>query len=86
MKVKATQMGYYEHVRRKPDSVFEMDDKLIKKDNEGKVVSPKWVQPVDPPKAEHQNKAVEKENASEAWPHAKGAAVKGKSTGSAEVI
>lgn len=49
MQVKAIEMGYHNHVRVKPGTVFNMDDSiaLAKKDEAGKPVLPKWVIPAN---------------------------------------
>lgn len=49
MKVKAIEMGYYGHVRIRPETVFEMDDATCAaaKDAEGQSRLPKWVVPAD---------------------------------------
>lgn len=54
VKVKATELGYYEHMRRREGDVFEL---VVKKDKNGKVISPmeqfskRWMElvPVETP-------------------------------------
>lgn len=44
--VRATAMGYYDHVRKRVGAEFHMlDEHVVVKD--GKLVSPKWVELVD---------------------------------------
>lgn len=43
VKVIAKQMGYYKHLRQREGAVFFMDDTDIKKDKDGKIISPKWI-------------------------------------------
>lgn len=45
--VKAINMGYYDHKRRREGQEFEIKDSDLKFDKEGKLASPKWVQLVD---------------------------------------
>lgn len=47
VKVKAKATGYYEHRRIREGSVFFMDDKLIKTDKDGVVISPRWIELYD---------------------------------------
>jgi hypothetical protein len=44
MKVRAIQMGYYQHRRRRIGDEFEMDNALIKKEKDGKIVKPRWIE------------------------------------------
>ncbi len=49
MKVRAISEGYYDNVRVRPGVVFDMDDAvaMAKKDKEGKVLLPRWVEAYD---------------------------------------
>lgn len=54
--VKATQQGYYENKIIIEGEIFSIDDKFLKKDAQGKLVSPKWVEIVsDEPILESKN-------------------------------
>jgi len=44
VKVKAKSIGYYEHKRIREGVVFFMDDKIIKTDKDGNVITPKWIE------------------------------------------
>jgi len=46
MKVRATQMGYYDHQRRRVGDEFEMAESNMRFD-QGKLVRPRWVEKVE---------------------------------------
>lgn len=54
MLVKAKKMGYYGHARRREGAEFELDEKLLEKED-GKYVLPKWVEPVETSKPSKKN-------------------------------
>ena len=44
IQVKAKAMGYYDNGRRREGTIFLMDEKDIKKDAQGNLLSPRWVE------------------------------------------
>jgi hypothetical protein len=56
MLVRANTVGFYGGSRRRAGAVFEMDDKAIKKDKDGKIVKPRWVSDAAVPEKKAQQK------------------------------
>lgn len=77
MEVRANTMGFYKGQRIRPGAVFEMDDKAITKDKDGKIVKPKWVSDAAVP----ERKASKKGDRGDTKPAAAKAAVTAKTSG-----
>lgn len=80
MEVRANTMGFYKGQRIRPGAVFEMDDKIIKKDKDGKIVAPKWVSDAAVP----EKKAAKKGDRGDTKPTAAKAAVTAKMSGAVD--
>lgn len=77
MEVRANTMGFYKGNRIRPGAKFEMDDSMIKKDKDGKIIKPKWVSDAATP----EKKAGKKGDRGDTKPAAAKAAVTAKTTG-----
>lgn len=64
IQVKAKAMGYYDNGRRREGTIFLMDEKDIKKDAQGNLLSPRWVEIVaTAPKGRNKKAIVEEPEA-----------------------